>query len=174
MKRHFTTVGRPPVEKKEGNCPHCNSRPDGKRYWACGSWGSRRIRQSQTCRIFQLEAEVARIQAPKAEPTEDDLARTEELYAFLQGNVPDGYRLIATEVPQLTADQAWTVVWYLANQYWKVHEHIERCDVCKGLFDTHCEGTCLDYGDDPYQFCDDCECGSEYEAKAAAEAAKEK
>ena len=61
MKRHFTKVGRPPVERKEGNCPHCNSEKVATTgLWACGSQSSR---QSRSCRIFQLEAEIERLQA---------------------------------------------------------------------------------------------------------------
>ena len=64
-----------------------------------------------------------------------------ELHEFLQGVVPDGYRLAPDAVPKLTADQAWTVVWYLGNRYRQVPDHIERCGVCDVLFDTKREGT---------------------------------
>ena len=97
----------------------------------------------------------------------DDLARTQELFEFLQGRVPGGYKVRPEDVPNLTADQAWTVIWYLGSLYWQVTDHIERCDVCGTLHDTWSEGTCLDYGDKPYFFCDSCVCGPEYEAKLA-------
>ena len=96
-----------------------------------------------------------------------DLDRTEELFRFLQGEVPEGYKIPPEDAPKLTAEQAWTVIWYLANQYWQVTDHIEQCDVCGNLYDSDCEGDCLDYGDVPYAFCDSCIYTEEYEAKRA-------
>lgn len=98
-----------------------------------------------------------------------DLDRTEELFAFLQGTVPEGYSIKPDHVPQLTDDQAWTVIWYLGNLYWQVTDHIERCDVCGDLFDSEGGGNCLDYGEAPYDFCDNETCLAEYEAKRATE-----
>jgi len=60
-------------------------------------------------------------------------------------------------VPQLTADQAWTVIWYLGNQYWQVPDFIERCDVCGDLFDSEQEGGYHEEGP-PYHYCDTCWC----------------
>ncbi len=96
-----------------------------------------------------------------------DLERTEELFAFLQGTVPEGFQI--DPVPKLTADQAWTVIWYLGEMHWQVPDYIERCDVCGDLFDSNGEGDCLDYGEAPYHFCGECEYTNEYEAKKATE-----
>jgi len=103
----------------------------------------------------------------------NDLERTEELFAFLQGTLPDGYCIEPASMPMLTAEQAWTVIWYLGELHWQVPDHIERCEVCGTLFDTESEGTCLDYGEAPCHFCDNCIYSQEYEAKAAATAAGE-
>lgn len=100
-------------------------------------------------------------------PKRSDLERTEELFAFLQGKLPKGFVVPAKEHPKLTADQAWTVIWFLGNQYWQVSDHIERCDVCGDLYDSDSEGDCLDYGKAPYSFCDGCMTGSEYRTKEA-------
>lgn len=86
----------------------------------------------------------------------DDLERTEELFRFLQGTTPEGYKIKRSQLPKLTADQAWTVIWYLGNQYWQVTDHIERCCVCGDLYDSHRSGECLDFGSPPYHFCDNC------------------
>jgi hypothetical protein len=102
-----------------------------------------------------------------------DLERTEELFAFLQGTVPEGYHILDDNVPRLTPDQAWTVIWYLGNQYWQVTDHIERCGVCGCLFDTKSEGDCLDYGTGPYHFCDGCIYSEEYEKKKSQEGSEE-
>lgn len=90
-----------------------------------------------------------------------DLERTEELFSFLQGVIPEGYRIESSRVPQLSAEQAWMVILYLGNLDWQVTVHIERCDVCGCIYDSKCEGTCLDFGDAPYNFCDACQDGPE-------------
>jgi len=97
-----------------------------------------------------------------------DLERAVELFEFLQGTVPANYVIDPDHVPRLTADQAWTMIWYLGNQFWQVPNHVERCDVCGELYNSEAEGDCLDYGDSPYQFCDGCRDGDEYHNKHAA------
>lgn len=86
----------------------------------------------------------------------DPLVRVEELFAFLQGDIPEGYQIEPEAVPRLEPDQAWTVIWFLANMYWQVPDYIARCDVCGSLFNTGSGGECLDWGDDPYHVCDEC------------------
>ena len=92
----------------------------------------------------------------------DALEMTEELFAFLQGTVPEGIRLEDDAVPNLSADQAWSVVWYLGELHGQVADYIERCDVCGTLYNSRSEGECLDYGSEPYHFCDGCTGGEEY------------
>lgn len=91
-----------------------------------------------------------------AEENEKDLKKTEELFEFLQGNDPAGFKISRRCMPQLTPEQAWTVIWYLGNLYWQVTDQVERCDVCGDLFHTWNSGCCLDYGNPPYHFCDSC------------------
>jgi len=93
------------------------------------------------------------------EPERDELERTEELFRFLQGQIPEGYKIAKSHIPKLTADQAWTVIWFLGNQYWEVPDFIERCGVCGDLYDSQSEGECLDFGKAPYHFCDQCSYG---------------
>jgi hypothetical protein len=97
--------------------------------------------------------------------SQDDLGKTEALFNLLQGNVPEGHFIKKSHIPKLTPDQAWTVIWYLANQDWKVPDHLDRCDVCGTIYDTWNGGDCLDYGKDPYNFCDSCLDGLEYTNK---------
>lgn len=99
----------------------------------------------------------------------DDLELAEELFEFLQGRAPEGYRIRRGHMPKLTANQAWTVIWYLGNQFWQVPDTIERCDVCGNIHDSESEGECLDYGKGPYQFCDNCLYSEEYERKKKRE-----
>ena len=94
-----------------------------------------------------------------------DLERVHELHDFLQGITPKGYVIPPEDIPNLTEEQAWTVVWYIQNLYWQVPDNIGRCDVCGVLYDTDSEGDCLDYSDVPYHFCEGCMAGEEYAAK---------
>ena len=99
----------------------------------------------------------------------DPLARADELFAFLQGTAPNGYKIPPAEMPKLSAEQAWTVIWYLGNQYWQVPDFVELCDVCGELYNKQSEGTTLDYGDAPYHYCESCESSWECETKKAQE-----
>lgn len=101
------------------------------------------------------------------ETARSELERTQELFDFLQGMIPEGYKIKRDSRPKLTAEQAWTVIWYLGNQYWQVPDHIDRCDLCGDLYDSEREGGCLDYGKPPYHFCDVCMYSQEYGKKAA-------
>ena len=83
-----------------------------------------------------------------------NLEKTQELYDFLQGNIPENIR--TDNPPTLTADQAWTVIWFLGNQYWQVPDCIEKCDVCGTLYHTWEEGECMDYDKPPFFFCGSC------------------
>lgn len=86
------------------------------------------------------------------------LERTEELFEFLQGTVPDGHRIDAEHIPHLTAEQAWTVIWYLSELHWQVPDHIERCDACGSLFDTNDSGVGIEINDLTRYFCDNAPC----------------
>ena len=74
-----------------------------------------------------------------------DLERAEELFAFLQGDVPD----------KITITNSQTI-WYLGNQFWAVPDTIALCDLCEELFDSTNEGSYSEDGP-PYHFCGACE-----------------
>jgi len=95
----------------------------------------------------------------------DPLEKTQEIFDFLQGKIPEGYFIKRKAQPKLSADQAWTVIWYLGNQYRQVPDFIERCDLCGELYNSHSEGACLDYGKVPYHFCEQCRDGDEFVRK---------
>jgi hypothetical protein len=92
----------------------------------------------------------------QAEAEQNDLDKMAQLFAFLQGTLPEGYQMGANCVPNLTPNQAWTVIWYIQELHWQLPDNIERCDLCGRLYDSWAEGDCLDYGDSPYNFCDMC------------------
>ncbi|MFA5262373.1 MAG: hypothetical protein WC378_01010 [Opitutaceae bacterium] len=100
-----------------------------------------------------------------SEENDDDLGKTQELFEFLQGRTPDGYVIGPDHMPKLTPDQAATVIWYLGNQYWKVTDHVERCDVCGDWYDTWCEGATIDCPPVPIFFCGNCCDGEEAQRK---------
>lgn len=100
-----------------------------------------------------------------SEENEKDLERTKELFAFLQGETPKDHKIRPGHLPKLTADQAWTVIWYLGNQYWQVMDRVEQCCVCGAIYHTWEEGYCLDYGKAPYSFCGNCTEGEKFAKK---------
>ena len=109
-------------------------------------------------------------------PEKTTLGRTQEVFDFLQGTVPEGYKIPSDDIPRLGPDQAWTVVWYLQNLYWKLPDHIERCSECGDLYDANCEGGCNDgdeddVGDKIGRFCGVCwdRCCLDAEQAARAE-----
>ena len=95
----------------------------------------------------------------------NDLDRANELFAFLQGDVPKGF--VLHNVPKLDAPTAATVLYVLSAHFkgWCVPDSIERCDVCGDLYDSDEGGKTLNFGEKPYYFCDDCEDGVEYRQK---------
>jgi hypothetical protein len=101
-----------------------------------------------------------------SEDNDKDLERTQELYDFLQGKMPEGTIVPRSERPKLTPKQAWAVVWYLGNQYWQVTDRVEKCCVCGDLYHTWQSGDCLDYGKAPYHFCESCMSSEEYARKS--------
>lgn len=100
-----------------------------------------------------------------SEANDIDLKKTQELFDFLQGKIPEGTIVSPSHRPKLTPEQAWTVVWYLGNQYWQVTDRIERCCVCSELYHTWQGGSCLDFGKAPYNFCEGCFDGEEFMRK---------
>lgn len=95
----------------------------------------------------------------------DHLDRTQEIFDFLQGKVPESVRIPKADRPTLTPEQAWTVIWFLGNAYYEVPDFIERCEICGDLFDSNKGGSCLDFGKPPYHFCGDCDNGQAYADK---------
>jgi len=97
--------------------------------------------------------------------TDGQVEVIDQLHRFLQGEVPDGYRIGEERVPKLTADQAWTVIWYVQELHQQLSVEIERCDVCGEIYDSANSGDCLDYGESPHHFCDGCYYSEEHRAK---------
>jgi hypothetical protein len=79
-----------------------------------------------------------------------DIERVREIFLFLQGE-----GTTVQHAPNLTPDQAWTVIRFLGNKYYKVPDFIDRCDICGELYDSEREGSHDEHGA-PYSYCDDC------------------
>ena len=89
--------------------------------------------------------------------------QVERLMEFLQGEVPERWNI--EHMPKLSADQAWSVVYYLQEGPRLLCDAVERCDVCGMVYNTDQEGCCLDFGDPPYHVCDGCDYSDEVAAK---------
>ena len=64
------------------------------------------------------------------------------LYKYLMGiELPEGVRC---KMPKLSADKAFTVIWFLQEIMHCLPDNIEQCDGCKQLFDTDSEGIYID------------------------------
>jgi hypothetical protein len=100
---------------------------------------------------------------------EQELEKAQRLFDFLRGKIPDGFNIEEANRPKLTPDQAYTVIWFLGNEFWKVPDTISRCDVCGDLYHDHDGGETLDYGEAPYHFCEPCREGDEYAKKKASD-----
>ena len=67
-----------------------------------------------------------------------NLEKTEELYAFLKGETPEGFTLNGQ--PQLSEEVAFTIIYVLQEKFNLIPDHFEQCGECKELFDMECEG----------------------------------
>jgi len=86
----------------------------------------------------------------------DDIEWIDEFYQFLQGKVPDNIHLKESEVPVLTKEQAFNVIWYLQEHFRILPDNFEQCSNCGNIYDTHCSGHHSEIDDKSY--CDFCEC----------------
>lgn len=74
--------------------------------------------------------------------------KTDALYSFLQGNIPDEITLV--EPPKLSGVMAFGIIYYLQEILGIIPDHYERCDECGILFDSNYEGI----GTEDGMFCD--------------------
>lgn len=69
------------------------------------------------------------------------------LYKYLMGEeLPDGTHC---RMPKLSANKAFSVIWFLQEVMHCLPDNIEQCKVCKELYDTDSEGC---YLDDQYKY----------------------
>ena len=70
----------------------------------------------------------------------DDIKWIEELYNFLQGEIPEGMHLSRGHKPQMSQKKAFAIIWYLQEHFPLLPDHIEMCYNCGELFDAYSEG----------------------------------
>lgn len=66
-----------------------------------------------------------------------DLEWVQEFYEFLQGDPPAN---ILTNKIKLSKNKAFTIIWYLQEQFSILPDHICQCDRCGDLYDSYEEG----------------------------------
>ena len=65
------------------------------------------------------------------------IEQVEELYQFLQGEIPKG---IICKSPHLSQRKAFTIIWFLQEHLRIIPDVFERCVRCGELFDSSREG----------------------------------
>ncbi|GAG27329.1 unnamed protein product, partial [marine sediment metagenome] len=80
------------------------------------------------------------------------LEQTQELYQFLQGELPEGFMLKTP--PKLSGKMAFTIIYVLQEKFKLIPDHFEHCERCDVVFDMDFGG---DHFDDPgINLCDSC------------------
>jgi hypothetical protein len=96
---------------------------------------------------------------------ENELNRLELFYRYLQGEeLLDG---VKCELPKLTSDKAFEVIWYLQEIAHFLPSKYERCDNCGDLYNSDAEGINCErdgkcycgycaFNDCNYESCEEC------------------
>lgn len=95
---------------------------------------SEQIAHGKTMRRFG----AGTFSAGAGEPVVDELSRVEQFHEFLQGRLPDGVEV--GHLPKLSADEAFTVIWFLQEVSEIISSSIEMCSYCGTLFDSDADG----------------------------------
>ena len=78
----------------------------------------------------------------------------QELYDFLQGEChPDNIN--NTDKPNLSADQAWHVIYCLQEHFGMLDDRFERCRECGDIYDSYDGGTTIHDDSEPRMVEDD-------------------
>lgn len=85
-----------------------------------------------------------------------DLEWVNEFYQFLQGkSIPENITIAKAHQPKMSNNKAMTIIWYLQEHFAVIPDNIEKCDVCKELFDADNEG--IYWEAKGKHFCESCE-----------------
>lgn len=72
---------------------------------------------------------------------DSDLEKIDEFYRFLTGDeIPEGLSFPRGYAPKMSEKKAMSIIWYLQEHLSILPDHIERCDVCGSLYDSHSSG----------------------------------
>ncbi len=100
-------------------------------------YGETHHRQCYDCKYnSESEAEEKRNQFV------DCRDKLDVLYKYLMGiELPEG---VCCQMPRLSANKAFSVIWFLQEIMRCLPDNIEQCDGCKELFDTDSSGIHID------------------------------
>lgn len=73
---------------------------------------------------------------------EVDTNEVQEFYDWLQGK-RDIDRMYFVENPKLSKEAAFSVIYYLQERLGILEDKYELCQECDCIFDSDCEGTCI-------------------------------
>jgi len=74
----------------------------------------------------------------------------QQLYDFLQGKYfPSDITVPTDEKPNLTANQAWHVIYCLQEHFGMLDDRFERCRNCGDIYDSYEGGTTIDDDSEP-------------------------
>lgn len=78
----------------------------------------------------------------KIEINKIELEAVQKFYEWLQGGTgPDGICFRGN--PKITADEAFSVIYYLQEELKVIPDNYEQCRECKCLYDSYEEGACI-------------------------------
>ena len=78
-----------------------------------------------------------------------DLGQAQSVMDMLTGDkLPEGMTI--RYQPQLSREEAFSVIWFLQEHLRVLPDNIEMCSVCKELFDVETGGHIIDSTDDTY------------------------
>lgn len=72
------------------------------------------------------------------------IEQTQKLFDMLQGGKLDGMTL--AEQPKLSAEAAFSVIYYLQEKLRIIPDHYEMCPICNELYDNWAQGITVDAG----------------------------
>jgi hypothetical protein len=95
------------------------------------------------------------------------LEETQALFNWLKGEPIENIHFPDGEQPELTNEQAFSVIYFLQEALGIIPDHYEMCKGCSEIFDNDSEGTCIsddseDEDGNPFSeemhgnYCDNC------------------
>jgi len=127
-------------EKSCHDCwQYCNYCESCKKGWCDWYTSTKRPFCAEECKAYNPKREERKHRDEDGEI----FPLVEGFYDFLQGNSVPGTFWIGSK-PNLTPEQAFSVIYILQQHLHVLPESFEKCDGCDRLFNSDCEGAILD------------------------------